>query len=68
MIICTRYEYAERNNEFSANANLIAAAPDLLKVLIELRESADYWSEYDVPCGIVERINAAISKATGEKA
>ena len=50
-----------------ANARLIAAAPDLLKVLQELQESASYWSEYDVPLGIVERIHAAIQKATGAK-
>jgi hypothetical protein len=49
-----------------ANARLIAAAPDLLAVLEELQESAAYWSEYDVPIGIVDRINAAIAKAKGE--
>jgi hypothetical protein len=48
------------------NSKLIAAAPDLLEVLIELQECAEYWSEYDVPLGIVDRINAAIKKATGE--
>jgi len=48
-----------------ADARLIAAAPDLLAVLQDLQESAGYWSEYDVPIGIVDRINAAIAKATG---
>jgi len=38
-----------------------------LAVLEELRESASYWSEYDVPVGIVERIEAAIRKARGEE-
>jgi len=47
------------------DAVLMAAAPDLLQVLQELQESASYWSEYDVPLGIVDRINAAITKATG---
>jgi len=51
--------------EAKANARLIAAAPDLLAVLQDLQESAGYWSEYDVPIGIVDRINAAIAKATG---
>jgi hypothetical protein len=49
-----------------ANSRLIAAAPDLLSVLKELQASAAYWSEYDVPLGIVDRINAAIAKATGK--
>ena len=52
--------------ESEANARLIAAAPDLLATLQELRESANYWSEYDVPLGIVDRIKAAIAKATGD--
>ena len=50
--------------ELRANARLIAAAPDLLAVAQELEESADYWSEYDVPLGIVDRLRAAIKKAT----
>jgi hypothetical protein len=48
-----------------ADARLIAAAPEMLAVLSELSESAAYWSEYDVPLGIVDRINSAIAKATG---
>ncbi|MEY4441048.1 MAG: hypothetical protein RL442_48 [Pseudomonadota bacterium] len=51
-----------------ANAKLIAAAPDLLAVLQELQGSAAYWSEYDVPLGITDRIQAALAKATGEQA
>ena len=42
-----------------------AAAPDLLAVLNELAGSAEYWSEYDVPLGIVDRMKAAIAKAEG---
>ena len=56
------YEFGCVSN---ANARLIAAAPDLLSVVEELEESADYWSEYDVPLGIVDRLRAAIAKATG---
>jgi hypothetical protein len=59
---------AEGDEQCWADARLIAAAPDLLSVLQELEESADYWSEYDVPLGIVDRIRAAIAKATGEPA
>ena len=49
------------------DAALIAAAPEMLVVLEELRESASYWSEYDVPLGIVDRIESAIRKARGEE-
>ena len=42
-----------------------AAAPDLLAVCLRLAESASYWSEYDVPLGIVADLQAAIAKATG---
>ena len=38
---------------------------EMLAVLKELQESAAYWSEYDVPIGIVDRINQAIAKAEG---
>ena len=49
-----------------ANARLIAAAPAMLTMLRELRECAEYWSEYDVPLGIVERLDSVIKQATGE--
>jgi len=54
-----------REPEHEANAQLISAAPDLLSVCKELADSAAYWSEYDVPVGIVDRLNAAIAKAEG---
>ena len=51
--------------EDRANARLVAAAPEMLEVLIELQESAQYWSEYGAPFDIVNRLNAVISKAKG---
>ena len=33
-----------------------------LAVLLELKESASYWGEYDVPIGIHERIDEAIAE------
>ena len=38
----------------------------MLTVLEELDECAAYWSEYDVPLGLHDRIKAAIAKAVGE--
>lgn len=48
------------------NDRLQAAHDGLLAVARELSASAAYWSEYDVPLGIVERLDAAIERATGE--
>ena len=37
-------------------------APQMYSVLKELQESASYWSEYDIPLGIVDRINDVLEK------
>lgn len=50
----------------AADAHLIAAAPTLLAVAEELAACSEYWSEYDVPVGIHERLRAAIAAAKGE--
>ena len=51
--------------EGAANANLLAAAPDLLAALIELADcGAEAWGE-DRPC--VKLARAAIARATGEQ-
>lgn len=49
-----------------ANANLIAAAPDMLDAL----EDVDEWlmdDRYNLPDDVVEKIRAAIKKARGER-
>jgi hypothetical protein len=46
---------------------LIEAAPKMLEMLLELRECAEYWSEYDVPLGVVKRLDETIRKARGEE-
>ena len=42
-------------------------APQMYSVLKELQESAYYWSEYDVPLGIVDRINDVLGKVENNK-
>ena len=42
-------------------------APQMYSVLKELQESASYWSEYDVPLGIVDRINDILKKVENNK-
>jgi len=49
-----------------ANARLIAAAPDLLAVCIDLMQHASLTEH--MSAASVERARAAISKATGEQA
>lgn len=55
-----------KDDQVVATARLISAAPDLYAVVAELEESAEYWSEYYVPLGIVDRMRAALKKARGE--
>jgi hypothetical protein len=52
-------------DEEAANANLIAAAPDLLDVLREVR---DFWAGGDAPEALETAIHAAIAKAEGRAA
>ena len=47
--------------------NLCKFAPQMYSVLKELQESASYWSEYDVPLGIVDRINEVLKKVEDNK-
>ena len=49
-----------------ADAQLISAAPDLLASCLEIREAIKYFSEYALPIGWAERIDAAINKALGK--
>ena len=51
-------------NEFRANAQLIAAAPDLLKACIDLINSIPPWDIEDEDKEMLNPIKAAIEKAT----
>ena len=46
---------------------MAAFAPEMYSLLKELQESASYWSEYDVPLGIVDRINEVLKKVENNK-
>lgn len=50
-----------------ANAQLIAAAPELLEALEACNEAMSYMSEYDIPINLPEKVKAAISKARGQE-
>ena len=63
--ICTMRQAWVTREQYAANALVVAAAPEMLAMLQELRECADYWSEYDVPVGIVERLDSVLAKALG---
>ena len=55
--------------ESNANANLMAAAPDLLAALVAIRECTfiDRTKALDTPCqDCMDMVNAAIAKAKGE--
>ena len=49
----------------STEALEAGAVGGLVAVVEELLESAAYWSEYDVPLGIVDRMRTALDKAKG---
>lgn len=65
--ICTMRLAWITREQYAANSLLVAAAPEMLEMLQELRECADYWSEYDVPVGLAERLDRVIAKATGQQ-
>jgi hypothetical protein len=44
---------------------ILEANKQMLDALEKLDECAAYWSEYDVPIGIHDRIKSAIAKAKG---
>ena len=49
------------------DAILMSESRNMYAVLSELEESCEYWSEYDVPLGMVDRIKSALKRARGEQ-
>ena len=47
------------------NERLRAAATEALAVLMRVADGAAYWSDYDVPVGIVSEIDAAKARLAG---
>lgn len=65
--ICDVFGGTKENPVGLANAEFIVRACNnherLLAMLKELEECAAYWSEYDVPLGIVDRLRKTIADA-----
>lgn len=60
--------YVEFNPEIEiqvANANLIAAAPELLEALTTTLDEIGHWLSQQKP-GLKEKIDSAVAKALGE--
>jgi hypothetical protein len=60
---CPEYK-TEATPEEMAIAKLIAAAPEMLAILIEQQEAGLCWDDYGIPLTMGDRINDAIGKAT----
>ena len=60
-------EYAAINHRAVADAYLRAAAPDLLRLLIEARRTLEMWKDVAPAVSLCADIDAAIARATGEQ-
>jgi len=59
------YVVCDCTDQQKREAPLRAAASEALAVLTRLADSAAYWSEYDVPVGIVSEIDSAKARLSG---
>lgn len=65
-LVVTRMEGDEADSKVGlANARLIAAAPDLYEALTDLFEEVKFSDVYDANPALVDRVRAALAKATG---
>lgn len=51
-----------------ANANLIAAAPDMLDMLKKCLDALVYAGPWETPVGLIEKVQGLIDKAEGNDA
>ena len=61
---CAHERNGFSNGTYKCDRHAMAQA---LGVLTELEASAAYWSEYDVPIGIIDRIRAAREQLAARK-
>ena len=58
--------------EWRANARLIAAAPELLRVCLDTLNRLDYlrsvWGDEGITRGLADALRAAVARATGQLA
>ena len=66
-IIAQIPDWEDQLEETTANARLIAAAPDLLKALIDLLDEADLAEVDEYTAPKIEAARAAIARATGDQ-
>ena len=59
------YVKCECTEQQKREAPLRAAAREAIDVLTRLADSAAYWSDYDVPVGIVAEVDAAKARLAG---
>ena len=66
-LVASVYPMPDENpEEHEANMRLIAAAPDLLRYLIEARRTLEMWKDVAPAVSLCADIDAAIARATGE--
>ena len=66
-IIAQIPDWEDQLEETTANARLMAAAPDLLKALIDLLDEADLAEVDEYTAPKIEAARAAIARATGDQ-
>lgn len=59
------YVACDCTEQSKREAPLRAAATEALAVLTRLADSAAYWSDYDVPVGLVADVDAAKARLAG---